>query len=106
MDLPQIVNGDGIPQSDETKIDPTYQAQPSTEVTVARLQDKGIVLCWYQGYSSTLTDIYCMVYNPDMTVRKSSFMVNTYTANDQQEHKVIALRGRFLVLWTDFNGYD
>jgi Ca2+-binding RTX toxin-like protein len=103
----RIFNADGTESVPEFLVNTTTLSF-QIDSNIAMLADGRFVVTW-TDYSATGGDISgwairARIFNPDGTQSAPEFLVNTTTANAQQESRIAVLAdGRFVVSWTDLS---
>ncbi|WP_144055634.1 calcium-binding protein [Octadecabacter antarcticus] len=99
----QAYNDDGTAQGGETLVNTeTASSQESPQITA--LSDGGWVITWESKYEGDPGNwggsVYAQAYNEDGTAQGGETLVNTHTANAQQDPQIAALSdGGWVITW-------
>jgi Ca2+-binding RTX toxin-like protein len=103
----QVFNANGSKSGTEFLVN-TTTTSGQKQSSITALPDGRFVVVWTDesqtGGDTSLEAIRAQVFNPDGSKSGAELLVNTATANDQQDTSVTTLAdGRFVVTWTDFS---
>jgi len=94
----QAYAANGQPVGSETHVNTSTQSEQSN-ATVTALEDGGWVVVWRSYHAGS--EFYQQAYHADGTEHGAETLINTFTANDQSDPKVVALSdGGWVVTWT------